>query len=74
MSLTWAQIWEGYVLVWRDIPTFFSAAGWSRIPPQIVPTALTWAGAGPWGGAVVVAAYAAGAFLLALLGRMHRQG
>ncbi len=73
VSLTWAQIWEGYRLVWRDVPNAFSADGWSRITPEIGPTALTWAGAGPWGGAVVVAGYAAGAFLLALLGRIHRQ-
>jgi hypothetical protein len=73
VSLTWAQIWEGYRLVWRDVPNVFSATGWSRITPEIGPTALSWAGAGPWSGAVVVAGYAAGAFFLAFLGRMHRQ-
>ena len=73
VSLTWAQIWEGYRLVWRDAPNLFSAAGWGRIRPEIIPTPLTWAGAGPWVGAAVVAGCAAAAFLLAWLGRVHRQ-
>ena len=37
VSLTWAQIWEGYRLVWRDVPNLFSAAGWGRIRPEIIP-------------------------------------
>lgn len=73
VSLTWAQIWEGYELVWRDVPRIFSATGRSEIHGQIVPTGLSWVGVGRLGGAVFVAGCAAAAFLLALLGRRRTQ-
>jgi hypothetical protein len=69
VSLTWAQIWEGYVLVWSDIPRFFSGTGRHAVQGQIVPTALRWIGIGRIGGGLIVVACAAAAFALALLGQ-----
>jgi hypothetical protein len=73
VSLTWAQIWEGYRLVWRDVPRVVSAAGRSDIAQEIVPTGLAWVGVGRVGGAAVVVSCAIAAFVLALLGRMRAQ-